>query len=64
MKKFGFGLMRLPTVGNSYTDVDLDKFQKNRPVEIFTGLFLDEDPFIRNPKLPHGKNLSVLILIL
>ena len=27
MQKFGFGLMRLPTVGNDYTKVDLEKFQ-------------------------------------
>lgn len=28
MKKFGFGLMRLPTVGGSYTEVDQEKFQE------------------------------------
>lgn len=37
MKKFGFGLMRLPTVSNSYTDVDLDKFQKMADAFIAAG---------------------------
>lgn len=37
MKKFGFGLMRLPTVGDSYTEVDLNKFREMADAFIAAG---------------------------
>ena len=37
MKKFGFGLMRLPTVDGDYTKVDLEKFQQMADAFIAAG---------------------------
>lgn len=37
MQKFGFGLMRLPTVGDQYTQVDIPAFQEMADAFIAAG---------------------------